>query len=146
MAEVRFNYTTVYWMWVTFGDNTCIDEAIQKAISALQNKFGQGLPVQNNYEEAKKLKPHPQEPFICSNKEKIVYGCMFGLINTTEAAKILNVNASRIRQLIADGRIKATKTGRDWMIEKSELDGYERGKPGPKPKGAPRPPHTEPVE
>lgn len=64
------------------------------------------------------------------------------LLTTTQAAKILNVNASRIRQLIAGGRIKATKSGRDWLIERSELDGYKRGKPGPKPKAEPDHPRT----
>lgn len=55
---------------------------------------------------------------------------MDNLLTTAQAAKRLGVNASRIRQLIAAGRIIATKAGRDWMIAAKELDGYERGKGG----------------
>ncbi|EHJ49532.1 hypothetical protein DFW101_3536 [Solidesulfovibrio carbinoliphilus subsp. oakridgensis] len=58
----RYNYTTVYWMWVTFGDHHFIREAIDKAVNALQEKFGPGLPVHNNYELAKTLVPSNAQP------------------------------------------------------------------------------------
>jgi excisionase family DNA binding protein len=124
---VRYNYTIVYWMWVPFGDTLHIDGAIKNAVDALQNKFGPDLPVYNNYAEAKNIAA--------------------GLLTTSQAAKRLEVNTSRIRQLIAAGRIKAIKQGRDWMIEASELDGYERGKSGrPKREIVDNPPHTSPAK
>jgi hypothetical protein len=57
-------------------------------------------------------------------------------IGTTQAAKILGISDARVRQLLADGRIKgACKIGRYWMIPLFD------GKPsiqkctrGPKPK------------
>jgi len=38
------------------------------------------------------------------------------IIGATEAAKRLNVNASRVRALIDSGRLKAIKVGREWLI------------------------------
>jgi len=38
------------------------------------------------------------------------------IINTTQAAKILKINQSRVRQLILSGRLPAIKFGRDWAI------------------------------
>lgn len=43
------------------------------------------------------------------------------LISTNEAAKILGVSASRIRQLIIDGRLEATKIGRDQLLDEEKV-------------------------
>jgi len=43
------------------------------------------------------------------------------LINTTQAAKILKINQSRVRQLILSSRLPAVKFGRDWAINVKSL-------------------------
>jgi len=43
------------------------------------------------------------------------------LISTNEAAKILGVSASRVRQLIIDGRLQATKIGRDQLLNEAKV-------------------------
>jgi excisionase family DNA binding protein len=55
------------------------------------------------------------------------------LITTREAAKRLGISDRRIRQLIAEGRIKAIKVGRYNLIEESDCH-YER-----KPRGGHKP-------
>lgn len=42
-------------------------------------------------------------------------------INTKEAATLLGVNASRVRQLILAGKLAAEKVGRDWVIKPGDL-------------------------
>ena len=50
-----------------------------------------------------------------------------------QAAKILKVNNSRIRQLCLSGRFEgAFKFGDTWLIPRVLVDKYQRGKPGPK--------------
>ena len=44
------------------------------------------------------------------------------LISTREAANILRVNTSRVRQLIAAKRIKARKVGGAWVIQSKALE------------------------
>ena len=39
------------------------------------------------------------------------------LISTNEAAVILGVSSSRVRQLIIEGRLESTKIGRDQLLE-----------------------------
>lgn len=51
--------------------------------------------------------------------------------NTIKAAQTLGINASRVRQLILAGRIRATKHGRDWLIDSSEIERYSRTRRGP---------------
>ena len=52
------------------------------------------------------------------------------LLTAAQAAERLGVNASRVRALIAAGRLGAQKIGRDWVIpEYALLDVAER-KPG----------------
>jgi len=46
---------------------------------------------------------------------------MENLLTTQQASKILNVNPSRVRQLILKGRLPAIKFGRDWVISKDDL-------------------------
>jgi excisionase family DNA binding protein len=43
------------------------------------------------------------------------------ILNTRQAAKILEVNDSRVRQLILAGRLPAQKVGRDWIIFEKDL-------------------------
>ena len=43
------------------------------------------------------------------------------ILTTTQAAKILKVNDSRVRQLILSGRLPAQKLGRDWIIKEKDL-------------------------
>lgn len=45
-------------------------------------------------------------------------------MTSTEAARILNVNQSRIRQLCGSGRIHAVKQGRDWWITDAEVERF----------------------
>jgi excisionase family DNA binding protein len=52
------------------------------------------------------------------------------IIGTTEAAKRLGVNASRVRALIDGGRLKAMKVGREWLIDPKDLDAVRVRKPG----------------
>jgi excisionase family DNA binding protein len=42
----------------------------------------------------------------------------------TEAASILRVQPATLRQQIANGKLKATKRGRDWWVTKREVDRY----------------------
>ena len=51
-------------------------------------------------------------------------------MTTTQAASILGVNQSRVRQLILGGRLPAQKIGRDWMIDEKNLDGLKNRKSG----------------
>lgn len=54
---------------------------------------------------------------------------------TTSAAEALGVSKRRVRQLIELGRLKATKHGRDWLIDGAsveELRGQDRKAGRPK--------------
>lgn len=56
-------------------------------------------------------------------------------VNAIQAAELLNVNNSRIRQLCIDGRLdRAFKIGDTWLIPRSSVLNYKPGKRGPKPK------------
>ncbi len=55
------------------------------------------------------------------------------LITTVEAGKKLGISGRRVRQLVAEGRIKSIQIGGRWLIEDHELH-YER-----KPRGGYRP-------
>ena len=53
-----------------------------------------------------------------------------------EASQILNVNESRIRQIIGAGRFPgAFKFADTWLIPLSAVANYTRGKPGKKKRG-----------
>jgi excisionase family DNA binding protein len=58
------------------------------------------------------------------------------LLTTQQAAKKLGVTAGRVRQMIVDGQLPATKMGRDNFIEESDLKLVKDRKVGrpPKPK------------
>ena len=55
-------------------------------------------------------------------------------MTTTEAAKKLCVTPRRVRALIASGRLRAERIGRDWHIMEADLDALGERKPG-RPKG-----------
>ncbi len=61
---------------------------------------------------------------------------MDNLLTTRQAAARLGVSAVRIRRLIKDGRIPATKQGRDLLIDSEDLIRFENQ--GRKPAGRPR--------
>jgi len=48
------------------------------------------------------------------------------LLTTTQAAERLNVTQRMIRKYCQDRRIKATKVGRDWLIEEGALDKFQQ--------------------
>ena len=52
------------------------------------------------------------------------------LISTTEAAKRLNVTPSRVRAMIARGRLKAMRIGIMWLIDPKDLDAVKDRKVG----------------
>ncbi len=43
-----------------------------------------------------------------------------------EAAAILGVTADTLRQQIANGKLRASKRGRDWWVTKAEVERYGR--------------------
>lgn len=61
---------------------------------------------------------------------------MNGLLTTQEAAVKLGVTAGRVRQMIVDGQLPATKMGRDNFIRESDLRLVEDRKVGRPPKSA----------
>lgn len=61
------------------------------------------------------------------------------MLTVAEAAERLEVNTSRVRQLILARRLKATKFGRDWQIDEADLAAVEVRTAG-WPKGKPRKP------
>lgn len=45
------------------------------------------------------------------------------VLSTTEAAVVLNVHLNTIKNMIRDGQLPATRLGKTWRIEKSNLRG-----------------------
>lgn len=59
------------------------------------------------------------------------------MLTTTQAAELLGVNASRVRQLVIAGKLKATRIGpRMLVIDEAEIEAYRRTPPPQK--GRPR--------
>ena len=56
-------------------------------------------------------------------------------ITTTQAAAILGVTPSRVRQFILQGRLPATKVGRDLFLDRKTVEEFAKQprRPGPKP-------------
>ncbi|HEX8523207.1 MAG TPA: helix-turn-helix domain-containing protein [Tepidisphaeraceae bacterium] len=52
------------------------------------------------------------------------------LLGTTQAAKELGVTPRRVLALIEDGRLKAEKIGRDYLINPKDLNAVRERKPG----------------
>jgi excisionase family DNA binding protein len=61
---------------------------------------------------------------------------MNGLLTTLEVADKLGVTPGRVRQMIVDGQLPATKMGRDNFIKESDLRLVENRKVGRPPKSA----------
>jgi len=57
-----------------------------------------------------------------------------GLVTTREAARRLGISDRRIRQLLAEGRIKAIQIGGRWLIEESDCYYEKRPRGGYKPR------------
>ncbi|GAA3285285.1 helix-turn-helix domain-containing protein [Paenarthrobacter aurescens] len=54
-------------------------------------------------------------------------------LSIPELAKRLNVNESRVRQLVHSGRIRGQRIGGRWIIEESDAAQYRPGKPAGRP-------------
>jgi len=52
------------------------------------------------------------------------------ILTTKQAAKILKVNDSRVRQFILSGRLPAEKLGHIWVIKEEDLKKMIDRKPG----------------
>lgn len=46
------------------------------------------------------------------------------LLTTKDAAQLLGVSASRVRQLILEGRIPSIKMGRDLLVKRDALEQF----------------------
>jgi excisionase family DNA binding protein len=57
---------------------------------------------------------------------------MAEIITTVEAGRRLGVTPQRIRQYIAEGRIRAQKVGRDYLVDAESVDEFR-----PRPTGNP---------
>ena len=55
---------------------------------------------------------------------------MTPFFTTSTAAVELGVSATRVRALIAAGRLRTTLAGRDWLIAPKALDAVRNRKPG----------------
>lgn len=51
-------------------------------------------------------------------------------LTTADVAAILNVSMRRVQALIASGRLKAQRAGRDWLIHPKHLNAVRIRKPG----------------
>lgn len=52
------------------------------------------------------------------------------MLTTTQAAERLGVtDVHYVRRLIKDGKLKATKYGRDWLIEEADIETYKSAHP-----------------
>jgi len=59
-------------------------------------------------------------------------------LNTTEAAELLGISVRRVQALIKEGKIRAERMGRDWLISRSAIARVRTyGKAGRPPKEPP---------
>ncbi len=56
------------------------------------------------------------------------------LLSTKEAGMKLNVSPIRVRQLIQEGKLKANRVGRDYVIEEKDLASVKTYGKGGRPK------------
>ena len=47
------------------------------------------------------------------------------LLSTKDVARKLDVTASRVRQIILEGKLPATKLGRDWLVKAEDVEAYQ---------------------
>jgi excisionase family DNA binding protein len=62
----------------------------------------------------------------CEHYKEIALKYKPVFVTTIEAAQMLNVKPSRIRQLAIAGRLRGTKFGRDWGIELSDINRFKK--------------------
>ena len=57
---------------------------------------------------------------------------MGDLLGVSDAARRLGLSVGRTRKLVEDGRIRATRIGRTWVVKEADMQAYERKerKPG----------------
>ncbi len=48
------------------------------------------------------------------------------LLTVKQAAAILRVTPGRVRQLLLGGKLRGVKFGRDWQIDKADVERYQR--------------------
>lgn len=60
------------------------------------------------------------------------------LVNAKQAAAIVGLSEQSIRRLCSQDFIKATKVGRDWVIERKALEGIVKRKNTGRPPRAPK--------
>ena len=48
-----------------------------------------------------------------------------------EAATLLGVTPDTLRQQVANGKLRASKRGRDWWVTKAEVERYRASRPRP---------------
>lgn len=65
------------------------------------------------------------------------------MLTTKQAAAILGIAARTVKDYCQDGKLKAQKFGRDWLIEEKDLAAFQQER---KPRGRPRktPPQGRP--
>lgn len=47
-------------------------------------------------------------------------------VGLAEAASLLGVSHATLRAQVHRGRLRATKVGRDWLVDRLEIDRYRR--------------------
>jgi excisionase family DNA binding protein len=52
------------------------------------------------------------------------------LLTTEEVAELLRVHENTVRQLIASGKLPATKVGRAWRVKKADVQAYLKANGG----------------
>ena len=57
-------------------------------------------------------------------------GIVIMILTVKQATQILKISDRRVRQLILDGRLPATKFANAWMIKKKDLEKVQDRKPG----------------
>jgi excisionase family DNA binding protein len=55
-------------------------------------------------------------------------------LSTSQAATELGISTRRVQTLIASGRLKAERVGREWLIAPADLEAVRVRKPGRPPK------------
>jgi excisionase family DNA binding protein len=55
---------------------------------------------------------------------------MSNLIDVKEAARILKVSVRWVRDLIYNGQLAATKVGRDWVLNREDVEAYRQQQEG----------------
>jgi excisionase family DNA binding protein len=67
---------------------------------------------------------------VTISQNAILWAMKMRIIDTTEAARRLNVTPTRVRAMINSGRLKATKVGIVWMIDPKDLEAVKERKVG----------------